>query len=103
RDHDLAVDHAAPGEILRERGNELREVAVERLLVAALDEDVLAVAKDERAESVPLRLEDPALARRQLADALGEHGEDRRIDRQVHRSGEATGGAGAGPRRLDVA
>ena len=35
------------------------KVAVERFLVAALDQDLVAVAKHQRAKSIPLRLEDP--------------------------------------------
>ena len=42
--------------------DELGEVAVHRLLVAALQQDLVAVAKHERAEAVPLGLEQPALA-----------------------------------------
>lgn len=45
---------------------------------------VIAVAKDERAKAVPLRLEDPSIAGWQLADSLGEHRQNRRIDREVH-------------------
>ena len=84
RDDDLAVEHAALGQLRLQRLEQLREVAVERLLVAALDEQLVAVAKDQRAEAVPLRLEDPAVAGGQLADALGEHRQDRRIAGQVH-------------------
>ena len=35
------------------------KVAIERLLVAALNQDLVAVAKDQRAKAVPLRFEDP--------------------------------------------
>ena len=53
---------SAPGSAARERLDELGEVAVQRLLVAALEQDLVAVAEDERAEAVPLRLEEPAVA-----------------------------------------
>ena len=75
---------AALGELRHERIEQLGEVAVERLLVAALDEDLVAVAEDERAEAVPLGLEDPAVAFGEFADALGEHREDGRVDGEVH-------------------
>ena len=45
-----------------ERRLELREVAVERLQVAGLDVELVAVAEDDGAEPVPLRLVDPARA-----------------------------------------
>ena len=61
-DDDLAVDDAALGQRGGERGDELGEVAVHRLLVAALQQDLVAVAEDQRAEAVPLGLELPALA-----------------------------------------
>ena len=64
--------------------DQLGEVALERLLVAALDVDLVAVAKDERAKAVPLRLEQPAVAVGQVGDALGEHRRNRRRDGQAH-------------------
>ena len=83
-DHDLAVEHAALGQLRPERLEQLGEVTVERLFVAALDEDLVAVAEDERAKAVPLGLEDPAFAGGQLVDAFGEHRQDRWIDRKMH-------------------
>ena len=65
------------GQLRQQRLDQLGEVAVERLLVAALDQDLVAVAEDERAKAVPLGLEDPAVPGGQLADALGEHRQDR--------------------------
>ncbi len=55
-DDDLAVEHAARGQRRAQRGLELGEVATERLLVAALDVDVVAGLEHERAEAVPLGL-----------------------------------------------
>ena len=83
-DHDLSVEHAAIGQLRRQRVGELGEVAGERLLVATLNEELIAVAKDERAEAVPFRLEDPSVARRELANELGEHRKDWRIEGQFH-------------------
>ena len=84
RDDDLAVEHAAVGQLSLERRKEFGEVAVERLLVATLDEDFVAIAKDERAEAVPLRFEDPLFARRELAHVLGEHGQHGRVHGEIH-------------------
>jgi hypothetical protein len=43
---------------------------------------MVAVAKDDGAKAVPLGLEEPAVAGRQLAGELGQHGLDRRCDRK---------------------
>src|SRR2546426_12398221 len=83
RDDDLAVEDAALRERGGERRDELREVSVHRLLVAALEQDVAAVAEDERAKPVPLRLEEPSLAVRQRVGGAGQHGLDRRIEGQT--------------------
>src|ERR1700730_14789945 len=85
RDDDLAVEHAALGELGLERVYEFREVAIERLFVPALNEHLVSVAEDERAEPIPFRFEDPTVTRWQLADSLREHREDGRIDGEVHR------------------
>ncbi len=85
RDDDLAVEHAALGELRLERIDQLGEIAIERLLIPALDEDLVAVTEEQRAKAVPLGLEDPAFAGWQLADTLGEHRKDWRIDSEVHR------------------
>ena len=57
RDDDLAVEHAAVRQRVEQRRVQLGKVAIERLEVAALDVDVAAAAKDDRAKAVPLRLE----------------------------------------------
>src|SRR5439155_7421072 len=64
--------------------DQLGKIPVQRFLVAALEEDLVAVAENERPKSIPLRLEDPIFALRQLADPLGEHRQDRRIHRKIH-------------------
>src|SRR5581483_226322 len=60
------------------------KVAVERLLVAALNQDVVTVAKYHRAKPIPLRFEDPLITTRQLRHAFREHRQDRRVNRQLH-------------------
>ena len=67
--------------------DELREVAVERLLVAALDEQLVAVAENERAEAVPFWLEDPGIAFGEGGEAFGEHRQDGRVDGELHVNG----------------
>ena len=80
---------------------QLGEIAVQRLLVAALDQDLVSVAKDERAKSIPLRFENPFIARRQFTSSLGEHRQDRWVYWKIHASwytGEQGWGLGAAGR-----
>ena len=67
-----------------ERLGELGEVAVERLEVAALDVDLVAVAEHDRPEAVPLGLEQPAVALGQAVAGLGEHRLDGWLERESH-------------------
>ncbi len=71
--HQLAIEHAALGQLLQERGQELREVAIQRLGIATLQQHLVAITEDQRAESIPLRLENPARAGGQRRGSLGEH------------------------------
>ena len=57
---------------------QLREVAIQRPQVAALDEDVVAAAIDDGAKAVPLGLVEQIAARRQRVGQLGQHRLDRR-------------------------
>src|SRR5687768_7790386 len=63
---------------------QLGEVSVQRLEVAGLDVHLVTVAEDERAEAVPFRLVDPAIARRDRRGRLGQHRRDRRLDGKGH-------------------
>src|SRR5262249_45275374 len=63
---------------------QLREVAQQRLLVAALQLEVVPVTEHDAAEAVPLRFVQHVAVGRQLARQLGEHGLERRLDRQCH-------------------
>ena len=85
RDDDLAVEDAPLGERGPERVGQFREVAVERLQVARLRVDLIAVPEDERPEAVPLRLEQPAVVGRQRVGGLGEHRFERRFEGECHR------------------
>ena len=77
-DDDLAVEDAALGQGGPQRVGQLREVAVERLEVARLGEDLVAVAEHEGAEAVPLGLVQPAVAvgqaRRTALASIGSSG-----------------------------
>ena len=83
-DDDLAIEHAAFRQLFLQGLDELGVVAAERLCIAALNEDLISVAEHQGAKPVPLGLEDPPLAVRQLTGRLGKHGQDRRIHGQTH-------------------
>ena len=83
-EYHLAVDDTTFRKRGRERLDELRKVPVHRLLIATLQQDLVAIPKDERAESVPLRFELPSLAFRQRFRGVRQHRSERRHDRQFH-------------------
>jgi hypothetical protein len=64
RDNELPIDRTSIRQVRLQDLDKLREVAVERLLVTALHENFISVAKNERAKAVPLWLEDPFVSRR---------------------------------------
>ena len=49
-------------ELLQQRFAEFREIAIKRLAIAALDEQLFAIAENYRAKAIPLRLKAPASA-----------------------------------------
>ena len=76
---DLAVHHAVPGQAIEQSLVELREIAIERSSIAALDVHSVRAAKYDRPKAVPLRFI-KIVAGRQLFRELGEH----RLDRRLH-------------------
>jgi hypothetical protein len=84
-DHDLSVEDAPLRQRGEERVDELREVTVHRLEVAALEHHLAPVAEDDGAEPVPLGLEQPLVARGQRVGGLRQHGLDRRLEGKLHR------------------
>src|SRR5215469_15106955 len=85
-DHDLAVDHVAFGQRGGQWGDEFRKVSVHGLLVAALQQDLVAVAKHQRSKAVPLGLELPSLTVRQGVSGAGQHRGKRWSEGQAHGS-----------------
>ena len=77
-DDDLPVEHAALRQHGLERLDQLRIVAGERLGVAALDEQVVAVTEDQCPEAVPLRLEEQVVSVGKFGGELRQHGLDGR-------------------------
>jgi hypothetical protein len=90
-DDDFAVEDATGGELREEWGAELGKVAVEGFAVAGLQEELVVVAEEDAAEAVPLGLEGETGAGGDGVDALGEHGEDRRLDGERHLELDARG------------
>ena len=83
-DDDLTIEYAAWRKLLQQGCDNLWEVAIQGLSVATLYLDVVAVAKDDSPKPIPLGLEDPPWFLRHLRDPLCEHGQDGRIDGEIH-------------------
>ena len=95
-DHDLAVNDASVGQLRDQDLVQLGKVAIERLEVAALDEELGAVAKDNGAKAIPLGLEqEVAFAGNRICD-LGEHRFDRWRDGERHSKGPGPKAKGPG-------
>src|SRR5574339_246664 len=87
RDHDLTVDDRVRGQGVPEDFVQIREVAIERTQIAALDvHSGIRTAKDDGAKTVPLRFVKVLTRRRDFVNQPGEH----RLDR---RSGNGSGAA----------
>ena len=63
-DNDFAVENTSNGQLRGERLDQFGKISIQRFRIAALNKDFVAVAEDHRAKTVPLRFEDPVLARR---------------------------------------
>ena len=73
-DHDLAIEHHSLGLDPLQVRHEFGKVAGQRLLIAAVDHDLVAVFERDRAETVPLGLVLPGVA-------AGQFGLDLRLHR----------------------
>jgi hypothetical protein len=82
-DDDLAIQHTTGRQLREQCVVQFREVAVERLEIAALDVDVVSAAENQRAKPIPFRLIRHGTACRQLFAELREHRLDRRVERLV--------------------
>src|SRR5437867_13406444 len=83
-DDDFAVDHGARRQLRSKRPQQFGEVPVQRFFITALDKDLVAVAKNQRAKPTPFGLEDPLSSGRHSSDALGRHRQIRRMDGTLH-------------------
>ena len=81
RNDNLAVEHAASRQLGQQRSHQLREIAIQRFFVAALNQDVVAVTKNQGAKPIPFRLKNPLPGRGQRIHPLCEHRQQWRLDR----------------------
>ena len=81
-DDDLAVHHAAIREVGKQRLVQFGKVTIERPEIPALDEELGATAKDDRAKPVPLGLVQKRATAGDPIGGLREHRLDRRSDRE---------------------
>ena len=81
---DFAIQNATRWQLVPQRIHYLGKVTIERLFVAALNQDFVSVAKNDRPKAIPFRLKYPGAALRQLTNSLREHWQDRRINRKLH-------------------
>lgn len=58
-DDDLSIEDAAGRQRSAYRVEQLGEVAVQWLFIAALNQDLITIAEQQRAKAIPLRLENP--------------------------------------------
>ena len=85
-DNDLDIEDTPRRQRDSKGLQQFREVAVERLAIAALNDDVIVVAKDQCPEAVPFRFKYPVLSLRKLRYSFGEHRQYRRGYGKSHAS-----------------
>jgi hypothetical protein len=83
-DDDFAIENAALRQARFQGLDQFGEVAVQRLFFPALDQNLVAIAKDQCAKAIPLRLEDPVPSGRQFVHSFRQHRQDRRIHGKMH-------------------
>src|ERR1700730_10622162 len=54
-DNDFAVENASSGQLRAQRLEPLGKISIQRFRIAALNQDFVTVAEDQRAKPVPLR------------------------------------------------
>ena len=78
-DDHLYIEHTTCGQRSAQWFQQLRKVTIEWFSVAALDENLISIAKHQRAKTIPLGLEDPIALGGQFVYSFREHRQDRRI------------------------
>src|SRR5579864_313269 len=58
-DYYLSIEHTTCGQRSAQWFQQLRKVTIEWFFVAALDENLISIAKHKRAKTIPLGLENP--------------------------------------------
>src|ERR1700677_685505 len=83
-DDHLSIEHTTCGQRSPQWFQQLRKVPIEWFFVAALDENLISVAKHQRAKAIPLGLENPIALGGQFVNSFREHRLYRRIYWKVH-------------------
>src|ERR1700747_2412655 len=86
RDDDFAIENAAGSQLGSQRLQKFRKISVERLSISTLDQDLIVVAKDQCAKSVPFWLKKTHIPAWYFCNSFGEHRQDRRIYWKIHAS-----------------
>jgi hypothetical protein len=82
--HEFPIEHTAVRQLLFQWLDHLREIAIQRFLIPALNQHFVTVAKNQNSKPIPLRLKNPVAGHGYFIHALGEHGQNRRIDGKFH-------------------
>src|SRR5678815_2536423 len=83
-DHNFTIKHTSLRKLLFQRLNQFREVSIQWLSVATLNQNLVSITKDQRSKTVPFWLEKPRTILWQFTHSFGEHRKYWRINRQVH-------------------
>src|ERR1700685_694273 len=78
-DDHFSVEHTTCGHRSAQGFQQLRKVTIEWFSVAALDENLISIAKHQPPKTIPLGLENPIALLRQFICSFSEHRQDRRI------------------------
>lgn len=82
--YDLAIQNAMERQLLPEGINQLRKVPIQRLSITTLNENLISIAKNDAAKTVPLGLEYPGTVLWNCLHTFGEHGKHWRFEDEIH-------------------
>src|ERR1700721_1402859 len=80
----FAIQHTALWQTPTQKVEQFREIAIERLFIAALNQYFVAISKHQDPKPIPLRFEAPISCIRKSIDTFADLGQQGRIARAVH-------------------
>ena len=83
-DDDFAVQHAARRQLRQQGLHHFGKIAIQRLFIATLDFQFVAVAENQGTKAVPFRFKDPLALGRELIHSLCQHRQHRWIHGKLH-------------------